>query len=133
MAEPARTERVESYAAASEHVEPLLTPIGRSGLARLFGSRQFFRLWLGQVVSSLGDWIGLIAITALAARIGGRGAGAAIGLVLSARLIPGFFLAPVVGVLIDRWDRRRLMIACDVGRGLALLAIPDHEHVWDLA
>ena len=31
---------------------------------RLFGSKSFFRLWLAQVVSSLGDWIGLIAILA---------------------------------------------------------------------
>src|SRR4051812_48943337 len=103
---------------------PLLKPVTRTGFLRVFGSRQFFRLWLGQVVSSLGDWIGLIAITALAARIGGSGAGAAVGLVLSARLIPGFFLAPVVGVLVDRWDRRRVMISCDVGRGVVLIFLP---------
>ena len=95
-----------------------------SRLARLFGSRQFFRLWLSQVVSSLGDWIGLIAITALAARVGGNGAGAAVGLVLSARLIPGFILGPFIGVLIDRWDRRRLMVCCDIGRGLVLVYLP---------
>ena len=38
---------------------------------RLFGSGAFFRLWVAQVVSSLGDWVGLFAILALAARIGG--------------------------------------------------------------
>jgi dTMP kinase len=124
VAEPAGTARVEQYASPSAYVEPLVAPIGRSGFLRLFGSRQFFRLWLGQIVSSLGDWIGLIAITALAARIGGSGAGAAVGLVLSARLIPGFFLAPVVGVLIDRWDRRRLMVSCDIGRGIVLVFLP---------
>ncbi len=93
-------------------------------LLRLFGSRSFFRLWLAQVVSSLGDWLGFVAITAVAARIGGSSPEGAISLVLSARLIPGFFFAPAAGVLVDRWDRKRVMVACDVGRGLVLASIP---------
>jgi dTMP kinase len=93
--------------------------------ARLFGSPSFFRLWLAQVASSLGDWIGFVAITALAARIAGGGSPeAAVGVVLSARLVPGFFLAPVAGVLVDRWDRKKVMVACDVGRGLVLATLP---------
>ena len=93
--------------------------------ARLFGSPSFFRLWLAQVASSLGDWIGFVAITALAARIaGGSSPEAAVGVVLSARLVPGFFLAPVAGVLVDRWDRKKVMVACDFGRGLVLATLP---------
>jgi dTMP kinase len=93
--------------------------------ARLFGSPSFFRLWLAQVASSLGDWIGFVAITALAARIaGGSSPEAAVGVVLSARLIPGFFLAPVAGVFVDRWDRKKVMVACDIGRGLVLATLP---------
>ncbi|HVF31878.1 MAG TPA: MFS transporter [Acidimicrobiales bacterium] len=93
--------------------------------ARLFGSPSFFRLWLAQVASSLGDWIGFVAITALAARIGGGGSPeAAVGVVLSARLVPGFFLAPVAGVFVDRWDRKKVMVACDIGRGMVLATLP---------
>ena len=91
---------------------------------RLFGSRSFFRLWLAQVVSSLGDWIGFVAVTAIAARVGGSSPEAAISLVLSARLVPGFFLAAGAGVFVDRWDRKRVMVACDVGRGLVLATLP---------
>ena len=91
---------------------------------RLFGSPSFFRLWLGQVVSSLGDWIGFFALTALAERVGGSSPEAAISLVLSARLVPGFFLGPVAGVLVDRLDRKRVMVVCDVGRGLVLATLP---------
>lgn len=92
---------------------------------RLFGSPSFFRLWLAQVASSLGDWIGFVAITALASRIAGGGSPeAAVGVVLSARLVPGFFLAPVAGVLVDRLDRKKLMVACDIGRGLVLATLP---------
>ncbi len=97
---------------------------GEPSTLRLFGTPAFFRLWLAQVASSLGDWVGLLAIAAIAARIGGSSPEAAIGIVLSARLIPGFFLGPAAGVFVDRWDRKKVMVSCDVGRGLVLLSLP---------
>ncbi|MGH8973899.1 MAG: MFS transporter [Acidimicrobiia bacterium] len=90
---------------------------------RVFGSSAYMRLWMAQVVSSLGDWIGLVAIIALAARVSG-GSEAAIGLVMAARMLPGFFLAPVGGVLVDRWDRRRTMVFCDLGRAALIALLP---------
>ncbi|MGH9178168.1 MAG: MFS transporter [Acidimicrobiales bacterium] len=93
-------------------------------LIRLFGSHAFFRLWLAQVVSSLGDWLGFVAITAIAARIGGSSPETAVAIVLSARLVPGFFLAPAAGVFVDRWDRKKVMVCCDIGRGLVLATLP---------
>ncbi len=59
---------------------------------RVFGSRAYFKLWLAQVGSSLGDWIGLIAILAIAARVSNN-SGTAVGLVMVARMVPGFFLS----------------------------------------
>ncbi|HET7718560.1 MAG TPA: MFS transporter, partial [Acidimicrobiales bacterium] len=99
---------------------------------KLLGSTSFFRLWLAQVVSSLGDWIGLFAILTLTARIGKGSPEAAIALVMSARMIPGFFLASVGGVLVDRWDRRKVMVTCDIGRGLVLATLPFVDSVWQL-
>lgn len=99
---------------------------------KLLGSASFFRLWLAQVVSSMGDWIGLFAILTLTARVGKGSPEAAIALVMSARMIPGFFLASVGGVLVDRWDRRKVMVSCDVGRGLVLLSLPFVNTVWGL-
>ncbi|MDQ6853606.1 MAG: MFS transporter [Actinomycetota bacterium] len=90
---------------------------------RVFGTRSFFKLWVAQVVSSLGDWIGIIAILAIAARISG-GSGAAVSLVMVARVVPGFFLATVGGVIVDRFDRRRVMVACDIGRAGLLALLP---------
>src|SRR5215510_4614331 len=90
---------------------------------RVFGTRSFFKLWVAQVVSSLGDWIGIIAILAIAARVSG-GSGAAVSLVMVARVVPGFFLATVGGVIVDRFDRRRVMIACDFGRAGLLALLP---------
>ena len=93
-------------------------------VTRLFGSHAYARLWTSQVVSSLGDWIGLIAVTAIAARVGGGDSGTAVGLVLSARVIPGLFLGSFMGVLADRLDRKRTMVCCDVGRAIVLACLP---------
>jgi MFS family permease len=99
---------------------------------RLLGSSSFFRLWLAQVVSSMGDWIGLVAILSLAARIGGSSPEAAISLVMFARMVPGFFFGSVAGVLVDRWDRKRVMVSCDVGRGFVLATLPFINSIWGL-
>ena len=98
-------------------------------LLRPFGSAAFFRLWLAQVASSLGDWVGIVAITALSYRIGGA---SATGFTLAARFVPGFFLAPFAGVLVDRLDRKKVMVCCDVGRALLLCVIPATSSVWQL-
>jgi dTMP kinase len=90
---------------------------------RLFGSTAFFRLWLTQVVSATGDWLGFLAIAALATRISDRPE-AAVGLVMSARIVPGFFLGPAAGVFADRFDRKRLLVACDLGRAAVLASLP---------
>lgn len=99
---------------------------------RLLGSPSFFRLWIAQVISSLGDWIGLVAILSLAARVGGSSPEAAIALVMSARMVPGFFFGSVAGVLVDRWNRKRVMVFCDIGRGLVLGALPFVDTVFGL-
>lgn len=101
------------------------------GLGKVFGTRSFFRLWLAQVVASTGDWMGIVAILAVANRISG-GNEAAASLVLTARVLPGFFLAPVAGVLVDRLDRRQTLVVCNLGRAGALVLVPFVTTVWEL-
>ena len=104
----------------------------RPGLhVRMFGSQQFFQLWLTQVASATGDWLGFLAIAALAARISERQE-AAIGLVMSARIVPGLFLGAASGVIADRFDRKRLMVACDLGRAAVLVSLPFVDTVFGL-
>jgi dTMP kinase len=93
-------------------------------------NRAFLRLWSAQVVSSLGDWIGLIAILAMASRLSSSGTG--VGLVMTARMLPGFLLAPLGGALIDRWDRRRTMVVCDIGRACLLAMLPFFDNLGGL-
>lgn len=91
------------------------------GLLRVFGSKQFFKLWLGMVNSAMGDWLGFFAIAVLARRVGGT---SATGAVFAARIAPGMFFATLAGVVVDRWNRRYVMVICDIGRALVLLALP---------
>jgi dTMP kinase len=91
---------------------------------RMFGSHQFFRLWITQVASATGDWLGFLAIAALAARIAKGSPEAAVGVVMSARIVPGFFLGAASGVIADRFDRKRVMVTCDVGRAAVLVCLP---------
>ena len=49
---------------------------------------------------------------------------AAIGLVMSARIVPGFFLGATSGVIADRFDRKKLMVGCNIGRAVVLVCLP---------
>ena len=100
--------------------------------SRLFITPAFFRLWLAQVVSATGDWLGLLAISILAIRLGSGNEGAALSLVLAARIVPGFFFGPVAGVLVDRWDRKKTMVTCDMGRAMVMLALPFVDTLFGL-
>jgi dTMP kinase len=93
-------------------------------------NRMFVRLWGAQVVSSMGDWIGLVAILYLARKV--SGSDTAVGFVMIARMLPGFLLAPLGGALLDRLDRRRVMVVCDVGRAALLAVLPFFDTVLGL-
>ncbi len=96
---------------------------------RLFGSKAFLRLWIAQVFSSLGDWVGLFAILGITAQLSNNSA-AALSLVMGARMLPGFFLATLGGVMVDRFDRRKIMVLCDVGRAGLICTIPFVSSLW---
>lgn len=105
---------------------------GQSRFERIFCNRQFFHLWVSQVVSATGDWVGFLAIAAFAARIGAGNAATAVGFVMIARVAPGFFFGSVGGILVDRWDRRKVMVVCDLGRAATMAALPFVRTVWGL-
>ena len=85
-------------------------------------NRNFRRFFIAQFVSSLGDWVGVIAIVVFAERLGGGPA--AVGAVMTARVLPGFFIGPLAGVIADRWDRKRTMVVADVLRAFIIFSLP---------
>ncbi len=78
--------------------------------------------------------MGFLAILALTANIMGptRGAAFAVSGVMAARVVPSLLLAPVAGVFVDRWDRKRVLIATHGGRGLIMVLIPFTQEIFAL-
>jgi MFS family permease len=92
----------------------------------------FARLWLAQVVSLLGDWFHTIVLSALVADYS-DGSGRAVSAFLLARFIPPLLVGPFAGVLVDRFNRKHLLIFSDVSRAgvvLLLLLARGPEWLW---
>ncbi|HDZ76549.1 MAG TPA: MFS transporter [Candidatus Omnitrophica bacterium] len=91
--------------------------------AEVLKNKNFFLLWLGQIISQFGDKLTQMALIALVYQ---RAPGSALQLakVISFTIIPVFIIGPLAGVYVDRWDRRKTMYICDVLRCLFVLLIP---------
>ncbi|HTT50207.1 MAG TPA: dTMP kinase [Streptosporangiaceae bacterium] len=101
----------------------------RAGRSRngVLSIRPFRRLWIATSLSSLGDWLSLVALAALASALAGPGAAAqysAVGGVWLSSLLPALVLGPLAGAVADRMDRRLNMIIGDVLRAALYLSIP---------
>jgi dTMP kinase len=99
----------------------------RNGRGGVLSIRPFRRLWIALSLSSLGDWLSLLAITALAYDLAGHGQAAqisAVGGVWLFSLLPALILGPLAGAVADRFDRRMTMIVGDVVRAVLYLSIP---------
>ena len=92
------------------------------GFKSVFKSRSFRLLFIGQAASGLGDWVGTLAFIAAAEDLSGGNAFAVTG-VLVLRLVPTLFATPIGGVIADRFDRKRIMIWCDLIRFAAIGAV----------
>jgi len=88
--------------------------------------RSYRRLWYTTALSSLGDWLGLLATTALATSLanGYQAKNYALGGVLVVKLLPAIILGPLAGAFADRFDRRMTMIVSDAVRFVLFLSIP---------
>lgn len=90
----------------------------------------FARLLAAMTVSSLGDWVGFVAVTTLVTRLGGGNAAIAVSGVMAARTLPAFLFGPIAGALVDRMDRKRLMIFADLARGAMYVTMVLVHELW---
>src|SRR3954454_9622437 len=105
-------------------------------LRGVLGIRAFRRLWIALSFSSLGDWLGLLATTALAVHLSGSFAqqNYAIGGVFFFRLLPAVIFGPFAGAFADRFDRRKTMVVCDLLRCSFVVSIAVfHSLAWFFA
>jgi dTMP kinase len=83
-------------------------------------SGPFSRLWRAGLVSSIGDWVSILATLSIAEELAG---GSGIVLALTSRIVPGLFFAAVGGVIADRLNRKYVMIAVEIGRAGLVLSL----------
>ena len=91
--------------------------------------RNFALLWVGQLISVFGDWVLLIALPFYIFDL--TGSALATGAMFMAQTVPRVLLGSVAGVFVDRWDRKRTMIAADLSRAVLILALLSvHSASW---
>lgn len=102
------------------------------GYPQLLRQNDSFRnLWFGQVVSELGDWLNSIAIYALILRL--SDSGMAMAGAMMAKLLPIVLVSPIAGVVVDRMDRKAVMIVSDLLRFvvvLGFLLVENQSTLW---
>jgi len=100
-------------------------------LSLLRRNRNFRLLYIGQTISQLGDWFNTVAIYSLLLDL--TGSARAVALMLIVQMLPFGIVGPLAGVVVDRLNRRRIMIAADIVRGfliLGLLLVRRADQIW---
>jgi MFS family permease len=103
----------------ADYGKPLETTRPAGYIEVLRGNRSFRQVWLGQVVSQMGDWFDTIALYTIILNL--TGSGRAIGLLMVARFVPSFVFGSLSGVVADRFSRRSIMIVSDLLRAVVVL------------
>ncbi|MCB8982635.1 MAG: MFS transporter [Ardenticatenaceae bacterium] len=88
-------------------------------------------LWLGSVISQLGDWFNLLASAEIITDLTSNGV--AISYLFLARFLPLFLFSPLAGVLADRFSRKKILIFSDVLRALTVLGflyVRSSQQIW---
>jgi dTMP kinase len=101
-------------------------------LKDLLANSRFSRLLAAQTVSSFGDWVGFVAVTSLVERKGGDVGAYAIAGVMVARMLPAILFGPIAGVIVDRFNRKTLMIGSDIARGSLYAVLPFLGPLWGI-
>ncbi|WP_138429142.1 MFS transporter [Fodinibius saliphilus] len=94
-------------------------------------NQAYRRLWLSQVVSNFGDWFGILAVYALITRY--SDSEFLLGLIIVVKMMSLASFSPFAGYLTDRFNRRRIMIMCDMLRAIivaGLLLVVSYDTLW---
>ncbi|UCE28237.1 MAG: MFS transporter [Candidatus Coatesbacteria bacterium] len=93
-------------------------------------NRDYFYLWWGSIISNIGNRIHFIALMVYTYNLTGKALN--LGLLMIIMSIPNFLLSPVMGVLADRMDKRKLIIASDVARFALVILFPFAQNIWQI-
>src|SRR5436190_17638301 len=94
-------------------------------------NREFRSLWIGQIISELGDWFNNIAVLALAMHL--TGSGLVVTAILLSRTVPAAIFGPLAGVITDRFNRKTVLLGADYSRAvlaLGFLLVNSRDRMW---
>jgi MFS family permease len=120
---PGIDRRARTAARAGRAAPGVLGRVGRHPYVRLALNGSFSALWVGQLISLLGDRVHQIAIAALILRLTDNSP-IALAAVFIAASLPNLILGPIAGTFVDRWDHQETMVVSDLLRGAMVLLIP---------
>lgn len=95
---------------------------------QILRNRAYRPLWLGQLVSNLGDTFNYVALVVLVYRL--SGSGLAVSTTVVFEILPVLLVAPIAGVVIDRLPRKPILIASDLARALLALGLATATETW---
>lgn len=101
-------------------------------MLEILRDRTFRRLFAAQVVALLGTGLTTVALGLLAYDLAGRDASLVLGTAFTIKMIAYVTVAPIIGALADRLNRRALLVACDIVRAMAALCLPFVNEVWQI-
>lgn len=105
---------------AANHEEETLPD--RKQSVSLWRNRDYLLLWSGQTISDIGGSVSELAFPLLVLAVTNSPVQA--GIAAALRALPATLFSLLAGAFIDRWDRKRVMVTCDIGRALSLASIP---------
>src|SRR5688500_2737975 len=103
-----------------DYTDRNLPPSAR-GRSLVHRNRNFRFLWFGQLVSQLGDWFNTVAVYALLYEV--TNSATAVAGMMVVQFLPIAVVGPMAGVIVDRHDRRKIMIGADLVRGVSILGL----------
>jgi MFS family permease len=105
---------------------PTWSVLGR--YRQIIKSQTYFPLWLGQLVSNFGDTLNYVALVVLVYR--SSGSGLAVSATVIFEIVPLLLLAPVAGVVIDRFPRKAILVPSDLTRAALVLVLVFADATW---
>jgi dTMP kinase len=103
--------------------------VSRVPYRKLLRNKAIRRLWYAQAISVFGDWLIVGMVISLVSTLSGKSS-SAVGALVSVRILPALLFGAVIGVLVDRYDRKHTMITADLLRAALVLSLVFVRQLW---